>query len=280
MPKAVLQETAMLIALSISQWTARKFDKKVTAAVDVANDSKNAGRFNKLLVAKEVLEDINKIASAARAYHYKVTLAWSDNGDRLLPAALFMDYRDCVSEHKNQFENAVMRLVRDYPALKADAHKRLGKMYDPLDYPPVEQIRKRFDMATFITPIPTEHDFRVQLSEGVATEIRRELSEALTSRQEQTLKECWARLRERIEHMHTKLSDEKGIFRDSLIENTRELIDVLPALNITNDPDLARMADEVSKLLVDPGRLRSDKGLRAAKAQEVADILSRMPKVN
>lgn len=280
MTKTTLQESAMLITLNISQWTARKFDKKASAEVEKSHGAKDAGRFNKMLIGKEALETINKIATSARDYHYKMTLPWGDNGDRLLPASVFMDYRDAVSGFKGDFGSAVTKFVRDYPDYRDQARKRLGTMYDALDYPPVEEVGKRFRIETHVTPIPTEHDFRVQLNESYVKEIQRDLRASMEARQTEAIKDCWVRLREKVERIHERLSDEDKVFRDSLIDNTRDLVNLLPRLNIMNDPDLDAMASEVGQMLVDPGRLRNDKGLRNETADKAAEILKRLPKLH
>lgn len=72
-----LTEKAMLVRLSISQWTARKYDKKISREVaSLHNTSSDAGRYNKVLIAKQAIEAIQKIVSESRTYHYINTLAW------------------------------------------------------------------------------------------------------------------------------------------------------------------------------------------------------------
>ena len=99
-----LQESAMLVTLTISQWTARKHDKSVSAEVDRNHGAKDAGRYNKLLISKEALDSIAKIEGAARAYFYKVTHAWGDNGERMLPAALFMDFAQTMQKYQSDLD--------------------------------------------------------------------------------------------------------------------------------------------------------------------------------
>lgn len=274
-----IQQAAILAALNISQWTARKYDKKASKEVEASHNAKDAGRFNKLLVAKEALEDIAKVATAARSYHYKMTLAWDDNGSRLLPASLFTPYTTRIGEFKRDFRTAVDRFVRDYPVLKDDARTRLGTMYDPMDYPAVDDIRERFSMEVSMDPIANASDFRIQLNKGYIDELQRDLEDRLTNRQKGAVMECWNRLREVVGHMHTKLSDEEAVFRDSLINNARELVSILPGLNFTQDSELESVRQEVENMLVAPERLREDKGLRSETAEKAAAILAKLPKL-
>jgi hypothetical protein len=270
-----LHNSAMLVTLTISQWTARKYDKGVSKEVEKQHQAQDAGRFNKILVAKESLESINKIANAARAYHYKMTLPWGDNGDRLLPATLFEDYAQCMRQYKNEFNARVASFVRDYPQLKTDAIKRLGTMYNPLDYPAPEAIRDRFCVATEFSPVPTSGDFRVNLNAEYVDSIKSELELRLQTRQREAVKECYRRVREVVGHIHERLSDKEKTFRDTLISNAEELLTILPALNITGDQDLNLVADEVRGLLVAPDRLRQDETLRQQTAKRAEEILAK-----
>ena len=51
----MLNHKAMLMTLSISQWTARKHDKHASSEIEKSHGAKNAGRFNKLLVDADAL---------------------------------------------------------------------------------------------------------------------------------------------------------------------------------------------------------------------------------
>jgi len=270
-----LNHSAMLATLTISQWTARKYDKSVSKQVEAQHQAKDAGRYNKMLVGKESLESIQKIANATRTYHYKLTLPWGDNGDRLLPATLFQDYADSMRKYKAEFDARVREFVRDYPQLKEEARTRLGTMYDPFDYPLATDIAGRFELKTEFTPVPTSGDFRVNLNAEYVDYIKRDIESRMEQRLREATKHCWMRVKEVVSHIHERLSDKDKTFRDTLISNAEELIAILPALNITNDPDLVEIADEVKALLIHPDRLRQDETLRSQTADKAAAILAK-----
>src|SRR5438067_597619 len=123
-----LSEKAILVDLTISSWSASKYDKKVTKEVEEDYNAKNAGRFNKILIARKDLEDLNKIANDARHFHRKNTLPWSDSGDRLLPATNYFYYINELRGYKQNFDDAVNNFINAYPDLKADAKNRLHNM--------------------------------------------------------------------------------------------------------------------------------------------------------
>ena len=99
-----LKDKAMLINLSISAWTNSQQDKKAAAQIESQHGAHDAGRYNKTLVDKAHLAPLTKYAAAVRAYHYKMTLPWMDNGARLLPAAVAMEYFAKIREFKQGYE--------------------------------------------------------------------------------------------------------------------------------------------------------------------------------
>jgi hypothetical protein len=149
----MLQDKAITVNLSISAWSARKHDKKITAEVEAQHKAKDAGRYNKALLAKEVLQKIQKADSAARTFHYENTLPWSDNGDRLLPSENFLTYVEEMQRLKNDRERAVNDFLNDYDAVVEDAKIRLNGMFEQNDYPNKHEVARKFSFNTDFFPI-------------------------------------------------------------------------------------------------------------------------------
>jgi hypothetical protein len=266
----------MLVSLNISQWTARKHDKSVSNEVDKAHNAKDAGRYNKLLIRKEALEPMEQIAAAARQHLYKVTFPWGDNGDRLLPAALFLEFAQTMQQFRNEFDTRVRAFATEYPTLVQEARVRLGTLYDPNDYP--TDVRSKFVFnPVSVTPVPSASDFRVDLGQEQVEQIRAEITSRMEERQAGTRKECWTRLRTHVSKLSERLSDPKAKLFDSLVTNPQEFLEILPAMNLTGDQALAKAADELKQILVPVDRLRQDKRLRADIAARASEMLTRMP---
>jgi hypothetical protein len=270
-----LQDSAMLISLNISQWSARRYDKTASAEVDKAHGAKDAGRYNKLLIDKAALEPISKVEGSARTYHYSVTLPWGNDGSRILPAALFMDYAQTMGQFKDEFATRVREFVQAYPQHVANARTRLGTLYEPKDYP--TEIADRFSFETPVTPIPNAADFRVALNTEYVEAIKRDLTDRLNQQQIEAVKHVWGRVREVVAKIHETCSKEKPRIFDSMIDNTKQLIQVLPALNLTNDPGLTAMAEELQHLCVPAEVLRNNAVRRASVAKAADAILAKYP---
>lgn len=273
-----LQDKAMLITLSVSCWTARKQDKKVAAEVEAAHNARDAGRYNKLLIDKVHLDPLTSYAGAVRQYHYKMTLPWMDNGARLLPSKLFLEYSQELRKMQSEYERLVDVLIQDYPRLVQEARQRLGTMFDPEDYPDVSDIRSKFSVETDIMPVPAGADFRVDVADSERQRIQESISARVAQRQATAIADAWARIREVVGNVAARLSTPKPIIRDSLIENTEELTRLLPGLNVNDDPTMADVCQRIiTNLLVSPDVLRRSMTVRRRVAADAQSILALCP---
>lgn len=285
-----IQNSAILVDLNISAWTGRKLDKKVSGEIDVAKGTKaRGGNYHKhLLAGTEKLEEVQKIVSAVRVWHYEQTLPWSDSGSRLLPMANFFDYKQTLSIFEQQFKDAVKELLVEYPQLVSAAAFQLGALFNRTDYPEVEQLEQKFSFGYVFMPVPTAHDFRIETTDAALKELQDQADSHVNKRVADAMKEIWTRLHEQLHHMSEKLTDlaqprvnKAGeeryaqVFRDSLIGNAVELCGLLTRLNVTNDPDLeqARLALEKAITGVTADTLREDDHKRAEVKSKVDEIL-------
>lgn len=272
----MIQNNSMLVDLTISKWGATLHDKKVSAEVETAHAATDAGRYNKRLIDKSHLAEINEIAGQMRKYHYSRTYAWTDKGQRLLPSALFMEYRQDIATFKAKFQKAVDDFLAKYPQLVQDARIRLGSMYEPSDYPQVSDLPAMFAVQLEIMPVPDGQDFRVDVAQETQDEIRQQITATVNARQASTVKECWGRVREVVGRIAEQCSKEKGRIHDSLMENAEDLVNVLSGLNITNDPELTAIEADIRALIVHPDAIRTSPTTRRRVADGAADILSKM----
>lgn len=275
-----LTDRAMLARLSITQWSAKKHDKRVTEEVRQQHHAANdAGRYNKSLISAEAMKTVQQAASTAREVHYKYTLPWKDDGARILPAKAFGTYQAEMRKLRAEFENAADLFCQAYPDYVEEAHARLNGMFDPKDYPAAEAIRGKFTWEVSFDPLPTGGDFRVELDAMQVQAIQDQIDAKTRDSLAEGMRDAWQRLHEALSRVVERLSKPDAIFRDSLIGNVRELCDVLPLLNVSDNPDLeaARRSVLANIATLDPETLRIDPNerLRAAgDAQRIIDDLS------
>jgi len=274
-----LSDRALLVQLSISQWTARKYDKRATQQIADQNGVPTAaGRYNKsLLPMNDYLSHVHKKATAIRQKYYDNTLPWGIEGTQMLPSANYLNFMSEFRKEKGEWEYLVNEFVSNYAQLRADAQRFLGSMYNDADYPAASEIANKFRMDMAVFPVPS-NDFRVSIADDELARIQDDVERRVTEAQQTAMKDVWQRLYDRVQHMAEKLADPKGIFRDSMLENTRELCALLPRLNFADDPNLEalRMQVEVSLVNHHPDALRNNPDLRRDKAAEAKDIMDKM----
>ena len=271
-----IAEQCMVANLSISVWTGHRLDKDASRRVtEEAGADRDAARVNKHLIPKDTMKEIVSAQGALRTHFYVNTLPWKDNGDRLLTRKRFDTF---IAEHsrlKHDFEDAVEHFLNTtYLQARERAAFRLGDLFKADDYPPVRDLRRRFRVSLDIDAVSEAGDFRVQIDEAERERLRGEIASALQGRIGRAMHDVWARLGDAVGHMVDRLSEPDAIFRNSMLANLQEVVDLLPDLNVTDDPDLERIRQEVQARLVghDPATLRTDLVERARVAAAAKDI--------
>lgn len=281
--KVNISSAALLVEVSISSWSARKLDKKVTEEVNLNKGaSRSASRTNKNLLADdEKLEAINKYAANFRNWLYAETLPWSNSGLRLIPTAKFFSFKQTLDKYKTEFEGMVADFVAEYPNRIAAQAFKLGTMFDRSEYPDQNEIAHKFKFAYCFSPVPEAGHFLVDLGEEMENELREEYAKAYEDRVNSAMKDLWTRLKDSLDKIAERLTpDADGknkIFRDSLVDNVLDLCGMLQELNVTNDPNLEKARREVEMLLsgVVAEDLRKSEEIRKDVRSEVAAILDK-----
>lgn len=281
--KINIGSSALLVEVSVSSWSARKLDKKVTEEVNVNKGaSRSASRTNKNLLADdEKLEAINKYAANFRNWLYSETLPWSNSGLRLIPTAKFFDFKTTLDKYKTEFEGLVSDFVTDYPTRIAAQAFKLGSMFDRSEYPDANDIAHKFRFSYCFSPVPEAGHFLVDLGEEMEKELRDEYEKAYEERVNSAMKDLWTRLKDSLDKIAERLTPDEGgknkIFRDSLVDNVLDLCGMLRDLNVTNDVNLEKARREVEMLLsgVVADDLRKSEEIRKDVKHEVDAILGK-----
>jgi len=284
-----LDERALLVKLSIGAWSGRVTDKEVSRKVAADHEATNdAGYFRKQLFGKEALNEIQKLAGAARTAHYSLTLPWTDDGSRIITTESYDHYTKVMRDYRRKIKDAVEEFLDKYDEHVKQSKKRLGKLFKAEDYPPRDVVRSKFTFDVEPMPVPTARDFRAKVSDAEANAIAKDIERRTQERLEQAMRDVYERIAEVTGKMVEKLDSYKpreglrsaeGLFRDSLVGNIRKLAETLPYLNITKDPALDKLQKELLDNLCayEPDDLRTDakaRALTAKKAKAIHDKVS------
>lgn len=273
-----ISSSAMLVELNISVWTGRKYDKGVSAEIDVQKQATTrAGNYHKKLFADEPLfEAIGKYAGNARTYHYFGTMPWSDSGLRLLTTAMYFDYHKKITGMAQEFEQLVDNFLSDYDNMVGRARGKLGTLFSQEDYPSKDEVAGKFKFAVKYCPVPEVGDFRVNVGNEAMEQLRTSYAEFHQEQLKKAYDDVWQRAYESLKNMSEKLAgDKKQIFRDTLVTNVKDMCDLLEKFNITGDAKMrqARIKIEDALLGVTPDALREDDHLRLDTKSKVDALL-------
>lgn len=276
-----ISNAAMLVDLNLSVWTANKLDKDATKQVTANNNaSTDAGYFRKNLMAGTTKRKaIADYAATCRTWHNNKTMPWADRGSRLLPTALFMDYKQEANERRQKFEEMVDEFVAEYPQHVQMASTYLGSMFNPADYPSADEVRSKFGFNLVISPVPDSGDFRLDVPANELAELTKEYDAAYADRLADAMREPWNKLHDMLTKMVAKLDDNNGgvskRWGEGFITNAQDLCSMLTALNLTKDPELeqARRKLEQAVAGVYVEDLKEDGYARATVKEKLDNIL-------
>lgn len=278
-----ISSKAILVFLSVSGIPDfRRHDKQVSDEVAKKHKSKRElGVYNKHIIDPKAptLVAVKQWAWELRSWHYDRTVPFANNGQRFLKATEILSYTADLTKRVKEGRKLWAEFVADFPRLKAKAKRELNGLYDEADYPSIEKLDSRFLVDRTFYPVPDAGHVVLDLvGEEVAKEVQESTEVAVRNAVAEAMREPWIRLHEVVQNMAAALKDPKQRFHDTLVENVASVCDLMPGLNITDDPALNAMAAEVKKSLTKskPDTLRDDKDRRKEVAEKAAALAAKM----
>lgn len=280
-----ISSAAMLVELSISTWTGKKTDRKVSNEVTL-NKNAASGVVNvskKLLGDCAELDAVQKFVGNVRNRHYAMTQPWSDTGLRLLSTAMFhKKYQAEITAHQDEFQNLVDKFLDAYDWEITQAEAKLGDMFNRGEYPSKEALRHKFKFQLIQMPLPEAGDFRLDINNEAQELLKTQYAEHYETMLNNAMKDIWDRAYDALSKMSERLDykDEgaKKVFRDSLVENVMDVVELLNLCNVTGNAQMQAMKERLENALlgVTPDALREDAHLRGETKREVDEILKNM----
>lgn len=275
-----LKDKVVIVKISVGQWTASKTDKTITEQIATNAGAKSEMcRFVKNLIPKKALEGIKANTNKIRKYYKENSLPWLDGGARVIPSSKLIEFSNVIDDLKQKRENLVKDFIDGFDEQVDIARQELGVLFDSTNYPDKSELLDAFDVSFAIEPLPNGEDFRTHdISNETKKELQKQLEERFKIGQETAIKDLWKRLHDVIMKMNEKLKDKEGIFRDSLFNNLKQVVDIIPGLNFTNDKELDSMVQSIKNTLCvyEPDDVRKDKQLRKVTVDETEKLLEKM----
>lgn len=275
-----LQSKVMLSSLAISTWVARRYDGKVTEEVEKNHRARGIGRFNKRLLPEHApsYAEVLSIGNRIRSHYYGRTLKYDQLGVRLLPTMVYMELAERLRAMKDEFDLAVSIFLTNYLDLKEQARAEMNTLYNEADYPSLAELKGKFGVKLSVLPFPDASQFGVDLPNDVLSTLRTEIDEHAIASIQTANNDLVGRLYEAVSTMASRLYA-SGNVRLDVANHVRELCDLLPKLNFSDDPKLAHILTEAKQHLAahNGAELKESSVLRsqvASKATEIEGLMA------
>ena len=282
----MLSEKALLVRLTVKHPSFAKTDKAVSHEVaDQKNANKRAVKVLKTLI--DTTHPAYKAVKTARGALYNVfaaeTAPWSEDGWYIIKAKGYDRFTEVMREKTDAFDVAVGDFLKVYPELVDQAPDRLGDLFDADLFPSVEACKELFYSDIEVRPVPEAGDFRVAMSADDKQKITAQIQRNNDKRVSEVTTECFDRAYSVVSNMVERLEafdpDKKGAkLYDSLVGNVRDIAELLPSLNVGDDPRLEQLAKEIGQRLTetDTDTLKTDEGKRKEVAADAREIMNQI----
>ena len=260
---------AILVQLNISSFSNLRNDDAITAGVKEHHKlTGKAGVWKKYRLPEDCLAPIRKQIGLARAAHQEETNSWEE-GSRILSLINRTRYNERLDDCHRSFNEEVRLFCKQWPEFVEQARVMHNGTFNPSDYP--ENPGDCFRFERQFSPVPDSSHFIA----SVRSELAEQLEAANKARMENSIRDLWARVLEPVEKMAATLAEKDAVFRDTLVENVRSIVGILPRLNITNDERLERAARQIEASLasLDADMLRTNKVIRRSAAEAAGQIV-------
>jgi hypothetical protein len=281
-PAQRLRRTAAAVRVSLHWWgTHRALSDPQKEAFGTA-----ASADARLLTAGKRLIDtrhpavrrLTSVRTRLSSYWRGLTLPYTEPGVRLIRQSDVEPFVHTMEGFRQELTQAEADLNSVYE-VKADARSRLGRLYDPADYP--DEVRGLFGVAwEFPSVEPPGYLMRIapEVYEQERRRVAARFDEAVRLA-EQAFAAEFARL---LSHLTERLANgdngERRVFRDSAVGNLREFFARFAQLNVRSSPELDALVEQAQGLVqgVTPQQLRDSDSLRGHVAAEMALVRSRL----
>jgi hypothetical protein len=167
-----------------------------------------------------------------------------------------------------------------------DVQMLLGDLFSRDDYPTAEELQRKYRVHINYMPLPDAGDFRVDIGNDALAEVQEKYSEFYAKQYNTAMNDVWTRLHKALTSMSERLDygskEDKKVFRDSLVGNVNDMIELLRVCNVTNSSQMSAMANSLEEAMsgVTPDALREDDTFRAETKAAVDAAIKSLPSLD
>jgi hypothetical protein len=210
-------------------------------------------------------------------------------GEYLLPTAKFMEFTERIGKYQVEFDQCVTAFLNNWSNVMQQAQTSQGELFDANAYPDLTDLKNDFRFRVNYRPVTDAGDFRVQMQDDEMDALRAEVETATRESMNNMLRAPLERLKEVVQRLHEVtakgdrevLNKKTGvidlrppIFRDSVVDNIMEEINLLHAFADVMPDNVLAIAKEIADTTPHPQQLRDNPVARQEVNTQTAALLN------
>jgi hypothetical protein len=278
-PALRLRRLAAAVRVHFTWWGVHRSltaQQKEEVSAGYAADARFLTAGKKLLDTRhEAFRRLTSVRTRLVSYWRGLTLPFTEPGIRLLRQSDIEAFVHTMEGFRDELTQAEADLNAAYDAVKADARHRLGRLYNPSDYP--SEVRGLFAVEwDFPSVEPPGYLLRIspEVYQQERERVARRFEEAVRLAEQAFVGEFARLVSHLAERLGTGADGQRRIFRDSAVTNLVEFFERFRHLNVGSSEELDRLVEQAQELVrgVTPQGLRDNDGLRRHVAAELARV--------
>lgn len=278
-PAERLRRTAAAVRVHFTWWGVHKTltaQQKEEVGDAYGADARFLTAGKKIIdVRHEAFRKLTSIRTRIVNYWRGLTLPYVEPGVRLIKQSDIETFVHTMEGFRAELTEAEAELNAAFDQMKADARRRLGRLYNPSDYPP--EVRSLFAVDwDFPSVEPPNYLMRIapEVYQQEQERVARRFEEAVQLAEQAFIGEL-ARL---VSHLTERLTagpdGERKIFRDSAVNNLLEFFDRFKTLNVRSNAQLDELVEEAQRTIqgIHPDSLRDNDALRQHVANQLTTV--------
>ena len=254
--------------------------RKVSNSQVEVDTDKSLIRVSKHLLDSKELRMIANFDGEIRRYLYDTCLPF-EAGIHLCPVALLEEMEGKLRAFTGSREGLVQEFLTAYPSLCQEAAKRLRSLYNPADYPPLENVAQQFTFTWQYISFGVPDQLR-EISTKIWQDEREKAAQVMAEAGREIQQVLRTAMAELVKHMRDRLKDGPDgkplRFKETTVSNLVEFLGTFDFRNVTDDAELKALVDKARELLPDVSAddLRTTAGVRAKVQQGMADLAAEL----
>lgn len=247
-----LGSMAVLVDLDLPGYDPNKLDKKATD--DTCRRTKSSVK--RVKVIKKLLTEtgsIEYIQHRLLTDLHDMTAPWK-RGQRIMSVESVDKFNAKAYAAKKELFEKLEGFRPNYEeAINVKAKEELGDMWDLKDYLSFEEFKQQWDIIVNWEPVPSTGHFIVDAQKKTVDSLTQSLAGAITNRYGNISRDLWSKMYKATAKIVERLSGEKLRFREDkeIMQSLRDLLELLPVLNLTRDGKLTSTMEEVKAKIAD-----------------------------